>query len=192
MSRSARVRPLAPMRAKSSRDRSVGTAPLRAGRASDGELLAATRSPSGEHLAATRTLHPRTKAVFLGAMTLLGLKCLLGHCDWGSSGQAAGRWFRAGSPLRTGSMRSVAQSAACGLVRAVWCIQLGGLYATVMNGGRAECRPRLDCGLVAGTGGQSRCWRRSARRVQHPSSVGRAAVECRYPWGVLRVGVARC
>jgi len=76
------------MRVKSSLRRSVGTAPCRVFRPSDGELLAATRAPGSEHLAATLALHALAKTVLLGAVALLGLVRLLCHWGLGSFRQA--------------------------------------------------------------------------------------------------------
>ena len=82
------------MRAKSSRERSVGTALPRVCRASDGELLATTCAPRSEHVAAALTPHALAEPVLLGAMALLGLVRLLGHWGLGSFEQAIGIFRR--------------------------------------------------------------------------------------------------
>jgi hypothetical protein len=76
------------MRAKSSRERSVDTAPLPVCRTSDGELRATTCAPRGEHPATGLGLHALAKAVLPGAMALLGLVRLLCHWGQGSFRQA--------------------------------------------------------------------------------------------------------
>ena len=77
--------------AKSRGERSISRTHAHWGRALDGELLATPGAPGGKHLAATLGLHPGAEAVLLGAMALLGLKGLLGHRAWGSSGRWSGR-----------------------------------------------------------------------------------------------------
>ena len=100
MSRSARERPLALMRAKSSRERSVSTAPCWVSRASGAELLAAARTPSREHVAASPGLHALAETVLLGTMALLGLERLLCHWGLGSFRQTVGTISWTGLPMR--------------------------------------------------------------------------------------------